>query len=128
MFFQRSIATLLEFTFFQISTIEYILVCGNIIAAVSFATKNSISVLLNSSLKNPGSLLSCFLCFSEHFRGKKFATALAVKLSVQCFDKKRSQSAFISGHIQSSSSFSANQDTENLYPSPTLQTCLLHKT
>ena len=68
-----------------------------------FYCKYSISEHLNCSLKRPSSRLSCFLCSSRHIRGK-FPAASRVK---QSFDSSCSHSVFISGHIDSSSSFSA---------------------
>ena len=67
--------------------------------------RHNISVHLNSSLKKPGSLLSCCLCFTKHVLGKKFATASAVKLSTQSFDRNLFHCALISGLVQSCSSF-----------------------
>ena len=69
--------------------------------------RHNTSAHLNSSLNRPGSLLSCCLCFTQHVLGKKFATASAVKLLTQSFDRNLCYSALISGLIQSSSSFSA---------------------
>ena len=69
--------------------------------------RHNISVHLNSSLKRPGSLLLCCLCFAQPIRGKKFATASAVKLLTQSFDRNLCHPAVISGLIQSSSSFLA---------------------
>ena len=67
------------------------------------------SVHLNSSLKRPGSLLSCFLCFTQHVGGKIFTTASALKLSTRSFDQNLCHSALSSGLIQSSSSLSARE-------------------
>ena len=49
--------------------------------------RHNISVHLNSSLSRPGSLLSCCLSLTQYVRGKKIATASAVKLSTQSFDR-----------------------------------------
>ena len=69
-------------------------------------TKN-ISVHLNAPLKGPGSLLSCFLCLSQHIRGKSFRDTPVVKLSPQSYDCNWSDSVFICGRIQSSIFFLA---------------------
>ena len=44
--------------------------------------KQSISVHLNTSLKSPGSRLSCFLWILQHVRGKKLVFASALKESL----------------------------------------------
>ena len=69
--------------------------------------RHNISVHLNSSSNRPGSLLSRCLCFTQQALGNKIATASAVKLSTQSFDRNLRHSALISGLTQSSSSFSA---------------------
>ena len=69
--------------------------------------RHNISVHLNSSLNRPGSLLLCCLCFTQHVRGKKLATASAVKFWTRSFVRNLCDSALISGLIQSSSSSSA---------------------
>ena len=70
--------------------------------------RHNTSVHLNSSLKRPGSLLSCCLCFTQHVQCRKFATAQAVKLSTQSFDRNFCHFALISCLIQFSSSFAAS--------------------
>ena len=69
--------------------------------------RQDIPVQLNSSLNGPGSLLSCCLCFTQHVREKKFASASAVKLLTQSFDGNLCHSASISSLIHYSISFSA---------------------
>ena len=69
--------------------------------------RHNIFVNLNSPLKKPCSLLSCCLCFTQHVREKKLATASALKLSKQSFDRNLCFSSLISVLIQSSIFFSA---------------------
>ena len=88
--------------------------------------RHNVSEHLNFSLKRPGSLLSCCLCFTQHVRGRKFATLSAVKQLTQSFYRNLCPSVLISGLVQSSSSFSARarfsesvsiSDSSNLFTS-----------
>ena len=126
--FQWSVAAPFQYAFFETFTAKFKFIRGDVIAAVCLTTHN-MSVHLNSSLKRPGSFLSCRLCFTQDVRGKKFATASAVKLSTQSIDRNLCYSALISGLIQSSSSFSArarnseyvsNSNTFNMFTSQNL--------
>ena len=103
--FQWSVAALFQYTFVETFIAKTMLIRGDVIALSLH--RHNIYVHLNSSLKRPGSLLSCYLCFAQHVRGKKFATASAVKVSTESFDRNHCHSPLISGLIQSSSSFSA---------------------
>ena len=103
--FQWSVAALFQCTFVETFTAKFKFIRGDVIATVCLTAQTYISVHLNSSLKRPGSLLSCCLCFTQHVLGKNFATASAVKLSTQSFDRNLCHFVLISGLIQSSSSF-----------------------
>ena len=94
--------------------------------------RHNVSVHLNSSLKTPGSLLSCCLCFTQHVWGKKFVTGSAVKLMKQSVDRNLCHSALVSGRIQSFSFFSARArykksvsiaSSSNLFISQNLSNC-----
>ena len=105
---QWSIPALFQYVFVETFTAKFRFIGGDVIAEQHvFLHRHNTSVHLNSSLNRPGSLSSCCLCFIQHVLGKKIATASAVKLSTQSFDRNLCHSALISGLIQSSRSFSA---------------------
>ena len=98
--FQWSVAALFQYTFVETFTAKFGFIRGDVIAAVSYYT----------DITSPywkGSLLSWWLCITQHVRGKIFATASAVKLSTQSIARYLCHSALNSGLIQSSSSSSA---------------------
>ena len=105
--FQWSVAAVLQYAFVETFTAKFKIL--EVIWELQYVLlhRHNISVNLNSSLKRPDSLLLCCFCSSQHVRGKKFATASAMKLSIQSFDRNLYHSALISSLIQSSSSFSA---------------------
>ena len=106
--FQWSVAALIQYKFVETFTAKFKFLL-EVTSKQQYVLlhRHNISVHLNSSLKRPGSLLSCCSCFTQHVRGKKFATASAVKVSTQSFDRNLCHSSLISGLIQASSSFSA---------------------
>ena len=76
-FFQWSLAALFQYTIVDTFTANINLL--EVMSKQQYVVlhRQNISVHLNFSLKRPGSPLSCCLCFTQHVRGKKFATAAA---------------------------------------------------
>ena len=98
--------------------------------------KHNNSVQRNSSLKKPGSRLSCSLCFVQQVLGKKLVVALAVKSSLQFSVLINSHSALDSSRMQSYNSFSdrakykesvSNSNSSNLLTSQNLSKKVLVK-
>ena len=96
-----SITAVLKCSLVESFAAELILVRLSIIATIGLAQRHNISVHRNSSLKRPGSLLSCFLCFSQHVRGKKLPLESAIKLSLQSSLRRNSHTSFLFSLMQS---------------------------
>ena len=107
--FQCSVANLFQYTFVETCIAVLNFIGADVMATVCLTTQTKHVRTSDPSLKRPESLLSCCLCFKQHVRGEKFAIALAIKLSTQAFDLKRSHSVLIAGLIRSSNSSSTRE-------------------
>ena len=117
--FQRTITTLIQYSPIESFAAEFQRVRGSVAAAIGFTTKTQhvwTPEFVFEKTEDQALFCHVFLCSSQHNRGKKIPTASAVKQSVQTFDRSCSHSVFISGRIQSSSSFWQEQDRVNRCP------------
>ena len=103
--FQWSVAALFQYTFVLTLTAKFKFIRGDFIATVSLTTERkhlATSELFFEEARLSLIMLSAFYTICS---GEIIATASAVKLSTQSFDRNFCHSALISGLIQSSSSF-----------------------
>ena len=91
-------------TLFQCSFIEFFAAKIVLVSLLQYVLlqRHNVSAHLSSSLKRPGSLLSCFLWTLQQVLGKKLLVAFALKLTVQYLERNWSPLACSSGTITSS--------------------------